>query len=159
MIKIITILIHKNSIIFKQINKLLNFLSYYYQIILSKLIISIHLILSFIALLKDDINSLVYIFQVKSNEIFADEMFFLKTDSRISSHQENDTYMKSESMSVIKRESEIGINSNYSPSEFSHIITRNTSISKKYSSSYTSSFSDMNNDHMKSSFYIMIISI
>ena len=33
MIKVIIILIYKNSITFKQIDKLLDFLSYYYQII------------------------------------------------------------------------------------------------------------------------------
>ena len=109
--------------------------------------------------LRDDIDPLIYIFQAKSNEIFVDEIFFLKTDSHISSYQENDIYTKSELMLVIRRKSKTETNPNYSLFKFSHIITRNTSISKKYSLSYIFSFSDINNDHMKNSFYIMIISI
>ena len=109
--------------------------------------------------MKDDIDSLIYIFQIKLNKTFINKTFFLKTDSCISSYQENDIYMKSESISMIRRKSEIETNSNYSPLEFLFIIARNISISKKYSLFYIFSFFDMNNDYIKNSFYIIIISI
>ena len=110
-------------------------------------------------LLKDDIDPLAHASQAKSNGTCAGGIFFLKTGPRIPSHQENDTYTKSESMSVARRKSKTEINPSYSLSKFSLIIARTTSISKKYSLFYTFSFFDMNNDHMKSSFYIIIISI
>ena len=112
----------------------------------------------FIILLKDDINPLAYTSQAKSNKICIDEIF-LKIDFHILSYQENDIYMKSESTLMAKRESKTKTNPSYSLLEFSLIITRNISISKKCLLFYIFSFSDMNNDHMKSSFYIIIISI
>ena len=60
---------------------------------------------------------------------------------------------------MIKRKLKTEINSNYSSFKFSFIIIRNISISKKYLLFYIFSFFDMNNDYMKNSFYIMIISI
>src|SRR5204862_8023895 len=97
-------------------------------------------------LLEDDINPLVYISQAKSNEICIDEIFFLKTDPHISSHQENDIHTKSESTSVTRRRSKTETNPSYSPLEFSLVIARKTSISKKYWSFYILLFSDMNNN-------------
>ena len=109
--------------------------------------------------MKNDIDSFIYISQVKLNEICVDEIFFLKIDSHISSYHENDIYMKSELILAIRRKSKIKTNSNYSLSKFPLIITRNISISKKYLSFYIFLFFDINNDYIKNSFYIIIISI
>src|SRR5947207_2064072 len=110
-------------------------------------------------LLEDNIDPLAHASQAKSNGTCADGIFFLKTGPRIPSHQENDTHTKSGPTPAARRESKIETNSSYSPPKFPLIIARNTSISKKYSSSYMFSFSGMNNDHMEKSFYIMTISM
>jgi hypothetical protein len=110
-------------------------------------------------LLGDGIDPLAHAFQAESNGIFIDGTSFLKTDPHIPLHQENNTHTKSGLTPAARRKLEIETDPNYSLSEFPLVITRNTSISKKCSPSYTLSFYGTNSGHMENSFYIVTISM